>query len=285
MYSLGISLTKTPFNAHPSSFPFALYHHTYHRDYLNIHTFTIFFFTRCPRLSIHTSFFFLSQSHRPSFHPVLHLSCHLLQSNVSLPSLTLTALCARHSQVPKASRPDTGSGSRAMCAWKSSAHTQHGYSREKADMKVRRSACSRAEGSAGYVAAIECSSVQVERPSCSTSGGQSRGMVRVAAAPVVATAAAAVAVAVEEKFWLVVVVLGFNEDLAKALKADPEEQVRQLGERYCQSRLPSLYERLAKERGQVICELTACHPCPARRPEEVRQSLWLRRRARRSRLS
>lgn len=285
MYSLEISLTKTPFNAHPSSFPFALYHHTYHRDYINIHTFTIFFFLPgvhdCPFTPL---FFFFSQSHRPSFHPVLHLSCHLLQSNVSLPSLTLTALCARHSQVPKASRPDTGSGSRAMCAWKSSAHTQHGYSREKADMKVRRSACSRAEGSAGYVAAIECSSVQVERPSCSTSGGQSRGMVRVVAAPVVATAAVA-AVAVEEKFWLVVVVLGFNEDLAKALKAEPEEQVRQLEERYCQSRLPSLYERLAKERGQVECELTACRPCPARRPEEVRRSLWLRRRARRSWLS
>ena len=27
----------------------------------------------------------------------------------------------------------------------------------------------------GYVAAIECRSVQVERPSCSTSGGQSEG--------------------------------------------------------------------------------------------------------------
>jgi len=40
------------------------------------------------------------QPHLPSLHPVLHRSSHFAQSNVSLPSFSLTALCASHIQVP-----------------------------------------------------------------------------------------------------------------------------------------------------------------------------------------
>lgn len=79
---------------------------------------------------------------------------------------------------------------------------------------------------------MECSSVQVERPRASTSGGQSRGIAKVAAAPVRAAPAAAAVGAAEDE----VVPVGLMDDLAKALKAEPEEQVRQLvrrGQRDC----------------------------------------------------
>ena len=71
--------------------------------------------------------------HRPSDHPSRHRSFHRAQSNSSFPSLTFTALCARHIHRPKSSwlfslgsLPDVDIHDR-----KSSAHTQHGYSSEK----------------------------------------------------------------------------------------------------------------------------------------------------------
>lgn len=62
-----------------------------------------------------------------------------------------------------------------MYDWKSSAQTQQGYSLEKRSTKLSRSDCCAREGDSGYVAAIECSSVQELRPRASTSGGQSLG--------------------------------------------------------------------------------------------------------------
>jgi hypothetical protein len=44
------------------------------------------------------------QPHLPSFHPVLHLSSHLEQSNVGFPSFLFTSLCASQSQFPSSSR-------------------------------------------------------------------------------------------------------------------------------------------------------------------------------------
>jgi hypothetical protein len=74
----------------------------------------------------------------------------------------------------------------------------------------------------GYVAAIECSSVQVERPSCSTSGGHSAG---VSLGECVVAAAKAGAEAVD---WF-----GFAGDSAlacfvKARHEATDVQVRQL---------------------------------------------------------
>jgi hypothetical protein len=88
-------------------------------------------------------------------------------------------------------------------------------------MKDLRSVCSRADGARGYVAAIECSSVQVERPRASTSGGQSDGSVdtEAAAAAVPRPAAAAVVVGVLR--------VDFACE-AQDLKELPELQVRQL---------------------------------------------------------
>lgn len=60
---------------------------------------------------------------------------------------------------------------------KCSLHVQHGYSRANRCMKLRTSDCSAGVGWVGYVAAIECRSVQPERPRVSTSGGQSFGTV------------------------------------------------------------------------------------------------------------
>lgn len=115
------------------------------------------------------------QSHLPSFHPVLHLSSHLLQSNPFFPSFRLTSLCASHIQFPNSSLLSALTLFFTMNAWKSSAQTQHGYSLPKRCMKDLTSACSLADGFAGYCAVMECSSVQDARPSCSTSGGQSGG--------------------------------------------------------------------------------------------------------------
>jgi hypothetical protein len=67
-------------------------------------------------------------SHLPSFHPVLHRSSHLVQSNVSLPSFSLTALCASHIHVPNSLLLETLGVFLVIQVWKSSAQTQHGYS-------------------------------------------------------------------------------------------------------------------------------------------------------------
>lgn len=149
------------------------------------------------------------QSHLPSFHPVLHLSSHLAQSNTSFPSFLFTSLCASHSHVPSSSRlpARTGLFPGAMYRVKCSPHVQHGYSRANRRMKLRTSDCSAGVGWVGYVAAIECRSVQPERPRVSTSGGQSFGMVTAG-------------------FGAAVVVVDFLVCEAQAAK---EVQLRQLG--------------------------------------------------------
>jgi hypothetical protein len=75
------------------------------------------------------------KSHRPSFHPVLHLSSHLAQSNLSLPNFSLTALCASHIHVPNSFLLLTRGVFLLIQSWKSSAHTQHGYSLPKVERK------------------------------------------------------------------------------------------------------------------------------------------------------
>jgi hypothetical protein len=74
-------------------------------------------------------------SHLPSFQPVLHRSSHLVQSNVCLPSFSLTALCASHIQVPNSLLLLTLGVFLLIQLWKSSAHTQHGYSLPNVDRK------------------------------------------------------------------------------------------------------------------------------------------------------
>lgn len=124
------------------------------------------------------------QSHLPSFHPVLHLSSHFLQSNSCFPSFLLTSLCASHIHLPKPSRPSTlGSFPfLAIHSWKSSAHTQHGYSFPNRPRNWRISLCCDGEARGGYDADMVCSSVHVLRPNSSTSGGQSGGGARAAVA-------------------------------------------------------------------------------------------------------
>ena len=95
-----------------------------------------------------------SQSQLPSGGPVRHLSSQREQSNTGLPSFTLTLLCARHSHCPKSSRLPTRGVSFAMYPWKSSAQTQHGYSREKSRTKLTRSDCCVRDGVSGYCAAM-----------------------------------------------------------------------------------------------------------------------------------
>lgn len=56
---------------------------------------------------------------------------------------------------------------------KSSAHAQHGYRLEKSPRKERIWVCFSGVAEVGYVAVRVCRKVQVERPSSSTSGGQS----------------------------------------------------------------------------------------------------------------
>jgi hypothetical protein len=121
-------------------------------------------------------------SHRPSFHPVRHRSSHLVQSNVSLPSFSLTALCASHIHVPNSLRLDTLGVFLLIQLWKSSAQTQHGYSLPNVERKDLVSVCSCGDGCVGYVAVMECSSVHELRPRASTSGGQSDGSAGVMAA-------------------------------------------------------------------------------------------------------
>ena len=85
----------------------------------------------------------INQSHLPSPHPVLHLSSHLPQSNSPFPNFLLTSLCASHIHLPSSPLPLTlGSfPSLFIQAWKSSAHTQHGYSFENRERNCRISVC------------------------------------------------------------------------------------------------------------------------------------------------
>ena len=77
----------------------------------------------------------------------------------------------------------------------------------------------------GYVAAIECRSVQVERPSCSTSGGQSAGVSL--REGVVAAAGADVEVVV----WFVLVGVSALACFVRARHEATDVQVRQLVDR------------------------------------------------------
>lgn len=138
-----------------------------------------------PSSQLHISYI-SRQSHLPSFQPVRHLSSHFPQSKVGFPSLTLTSLCASQSHLPNSSlllalTPPTF----VMYSWKSSAHTQQGYSFENRPIKDVTLLWSVRVGFVGYCAAIECRSVQDERPSSSTSGGHSDrlSLLDVAAAP------------------------------------------------------------------------------------------------------
>lgn len=88
-------------------------------------------------------------SHLPSPHPVLHLSSHLLQSNFSFPNLSFTALCASHIHVPNSFLLLTRGVFVFIQAWKSSAHTQHGYSLPNVRRKVAVSDCSWGVGLVG----------------------------------------------------------------------------------------------------------------------------------------
>ena len=83
------------------------------------------------------------QSHRPSAHPVLHLSSHLEQSNRRFPSFSLTSLWASHIHLPNPSLPSTlGSFPLLLIhSRKSSAHDQHGYNFPKSCKNCRISDC------------------------------------------------------------------------------------------------------------------------------------------------
>lgn len=122
------------------------------------------------------------QSHLPSFHPVLHRSSHRLQSNSFFPSFTLTALWASHIHFPNSSLLLTLGAffSSFIHFWKSFPQYQQGYSFANVPKNDRVSACNCGDGCEGYCAVIECSKVQEARPSCSTSGGQSEGVVSTA---------------------------------------------------------------------------------------------------------
>lgn len=92
---------------------------------------------------------YVHQSQRPSFHPVLHLSSHLEQSNSGFPSFLLTSLCAPHNHMPKSCLLPARISSFLMYCCRSSAHTQHGYSFENSLMKLVRSDCSDCVGAVG----------------------------------------------------------------------------------------------------------------------------------------
>ena len=96
------------------------------------------------------------QSHRPSFHPLLHRSSHLPQSNVLFPSFTLTALCASHIHVPNSERELTrGALPRwAIHSLKSEPQYQHGYNDANDARNCRAVACVVADGVSGYVAVM-----------------------------------------------------------------------------------------------------------------------------------
>jgi hypothetical protein len=102
---------------------------------------------------------FLNQSHLPSFHPVLQRSSQNRQSNSAFPNLRLTELCASHIHVPKSARPERRGVFRPpgsfIQARKSSAHTQHGYKREKSFRNDRISDCCSGAADTGYAAVKE----------------------------------------------------------------------------------------------------------------------------------
>ena len=83
----------------------------------------------------------LHQSHRPSFHPVRHLSSHFPQSNSSFPNFTLTALCASHIHRPNSSLLLTRGAFSAFHDRKSSAQDQQGYIFPNSEMNDRVSDC------------------------------------------------------------------------------------------------------------------------------------------------
>jgi hypothetical protein len=119
----------------------------------------------------------IAYPHLPSFHPVRHLSSHLLQSKLLFPNFSLTALCASHIHRPKSSLLLTrGSLPSFIQDLKSSAHDQQGYILPNKLMNCFVSLCWVEVGRSGYAAVRACKKVQVERPSCSTSGGQSEGI-------------------------------------------------------------------------------------------------------------
>jgi hypothetical protein len=93
--------------------------------------------------------------HLPSFQPVRHLSSHLLQSKLLLPSLTLTALCASHIHFPNSSLLLTlGSLPSFIHDLKSSAHDQQGYILPNKLINCFVSFCCVREGRSGYAAVI-----------------------------------------------------------------------------------------------------------------------------------
>jgi hypothetical protein len=92
----------------------------------------------------------LAHPHLPSFHPVRHLSSHLLQSKLLFPNFSLTALCASHIHLPKSSRLLTlGSFPSFIHDLKSSAHDQQGYILPNKPMKVFVSLCWVRDGRSG----------------------------------------------------------------------------------------------------------------------------------------
>jgi hypothetical protein len=116
-----------------------------------------------------------TQSHVPSFQPVLHLSSHLEQSNSFFPSFLLTSLWASHIHCPNSCRLSALTLFFSRNSWKSSAHTQQGYIFENRARNCLTWPCSALVGEDGYEAVMEWRSVQEDRPSSSTSGGQSGG--------------------------------------------------------------------------------------------------------------
>lgn len=214
-----------------------------------------------------------SQSHRPSFHPVLHLSSQNRQSNSCFPSFRLTSLCASQSHQPKSFLPPNFGWFRPLgCAihvWKSSAHTQHGYSLEKNFRNPRMLSWCSVFAFSGYVAAIECRRVQVERPSCSTSGGQSGGIV-------LGEEVAGAARGVVGVVLVVLVVLAVLEGelelsalacLVRLRQAATEVQVRHL--------VRSVSFRRCRFNSSARVR-TACHLCRGQRPWAT--GPWCRRR-------
>jgi hypothetical protein len=88
--------------------------------------------------------------HLPSFHPVRHLSSHLLQSKLLFPNFSLTALCASHIHLPKSSLLLTrGSFPSFIQDLKSPAHDQQGYILPNKVMKVFVSPCWARDGRSG----------------------------------------------------------------------------------------------------------------------------------------
>src|ERR1700733_13010690 len=103
------------------------------------------------KLVSYTTCHFVNQlySHRPAFQPVLHLSSHFEQSNSFFPSFLLTSLCASHIHCPNSSLLSVLILFLVMKSWKSSAHTQQGYSFEKSPTNCVTWLCSMRVGETG----------------------------------------------------------------------------------------------------------------------------------------